>query len=317
MRVLEDQKKLIEDVALSEVDSLPVSLPRVLHIQGMGFGDHTYIIESPHALQILLNPWVVGLRLAELARKSSASFLEIAFHLCPEVRHVAYNNVAEVIPLAGALYYHIGQAFEQVFHESLKQCFIGARRTLDEAQDQWITELSYLNFEALPPNPIILLGDTIATGGTIQQIIKTTISHTQDPQAIVLYSIAGSVLGAYKLHQLERELNVPIYSFFSNALFGVAPNGTDMPWFHPVTVMSSEIRQKAMQTYGPELGKAWCAVWDWGERAKDPQKHLRDILSRINLYLDDSDYSEHWDTLEMMKKKVEDSMENRLAPLKL
>ncbi|MGV9204854.1 MAG: hypothetical protein ACOC44_12650, partial [Promethearchaeia archaeon] len=202
------------------------------------------------------------------------------------------------------------------FHESLKQCFIGARRTLDKAEDQWVTELSYLNFEAFPTNPVILLGDTIATGGTIQKIIKTAVNHARDPQAIILYSIAGSVLGAYKLHQLEQKLGVPIYSFFSNALFGVEPNGTDMPWLHPVTVMTSEIRQKAIQTYGSKLGREWCAVWDWGERAKDPQSHLRNLLARLNLYLEDPTYSAHRDRLERIKHEVEESMEKRLARLK-
>ncbi|MGV9204695.1 MAG: hypothetical protein ACOC44_11845, partial [Promethearchaeia archaeon] len=88
-----DQKRLIDDVTLSEVDSLSASLPRLLQVQGANWGDHTYIIESPNALQILLNPWIVGLELAELARKSSASFLKATYYFCPEMRHATYNSV--------------------------------------------------------------------------------------------------------------------------------------------------------------------------------------------------------------------------------
>jgi hypothetical protein len=317
MRVLIDQKNLIRNTELSEVKGISRDLPRVLQVRGKSFGSHTFIIESPNALQILLKPWIVGLELADLARKSSKNLLKVAYHLCPEFKTASYNKIAEVIPLAGALYYHLGDAFEHVFHESLKQCFIGAQRKLDQHKNQWFTKLSYLNFEALPSQPVILLGDTIATGGTIQKIIKTTAETADKPQAIILFSIAGSALGAHKLHKLERELDLPIYSFFSNALFGVAENGTDMPWLHPATLMSTDIRYKALETYGHKLGKEWCAIWDWGERAKDPQRHLEDLLERINYYLKKSGYENLKENLLILKTKVKESMEKRLAPIHL
>jgi hypothetical protein len=317
MRVSKNQEQLIKDATLNKLDFLSDQLPAIYQVKGRHFGSHTYIIESPNALQILLQPWVVGLKLAQLARLSSTEFLKVAYHLCPEFKDSSFTKLAEVIPLAGALYYHIAEAFEQVFNESLKQCFIGARRIINDSQNEWITELSYLNFEALPEDPVVLLGDTIATGGTIKKIIKTTIDHAKNPRAIVLYSIAGSSIGAYKLHALENELHVPIYAFFSNALFGVAPNGTDMPWLHPATITTPQIREEVLKVYGERLGREWCAIWDWGERAKDPYKHLQHLLTKIQADLEQLEYNDLHKKLSLFKEEVQQAIEKRQAALQI
>ena len=111
--------------------------------------------------------------MAHAARKSSVDFLRIAFQLCPELSESNFESVTEVVPLAGALYYSIAEAFETVFGETVNRCFIGAKR--HTTPSGWDTELAYLNFEALSPHPIVLIGDTIATGGTIERIVEAAL----------------------------------------------------------------------------------------------------------------------------------------------
>ncbi|MHA2379033.1 MAG: hypothetical protein ACXADS_07135, partial [Candidatus Thorarchaeota archaeon] len=108
---------------------------------------HTYIIESPGALQILLKPWLVGAELANSARDSSEHFLRAAYGTVEEFRNSTLDTITEVVPLAGALYYSLAEAFEAVFGETINRCFIGAKRHLTASG--WVTDLSYLNFEAL------------------------------------------------------------------------------------------------------------------------------------------------------------------------
>jgi hypothetical protein len=240
----------------------------------------TYIIESQSALQILLKPWIVGAQLANFARDSSIDFIRAAFDLVPELREASLSSVTEIVPLAGALYYSIAEAFDRVFGETISRCFIGARRHLTPTG--WKTELSYKNFEALSPSPVILIGDTIATGGTIESIIEATMSQASDVRAILVYSIAGGLQGAIRLKAIADQIDPPIYNFYSNAIFGVEPNGTDMPWLHPGTITTPEMKQKAEEAYGPELARRWCCVWDWGDRAKHPVKHLEELLERCD-----------------------------------
>ncbi|MFW9863520.1 MAG: hypothetical protein ACFFEX_05810 [Candidatus Thorarchaeota archaeon] len=273
-----DQEAVRKGTTIKEIPSKAATSSRVLHLDSEYLLPSTYIIESPSALQILLEPWMVGARLANFARDSSVDFIRAAFDLVPEFQEASLSSVTEVVPLAGALYYSLAEAFACVFGETISRCFIGAKRHLTPTG--WKTDLSYENFEALSPSPMILIGDTIATGGTIESIIETTLSQASDVRAILVYSIAGGLQGAIRLKEISDRIDPPIYTFYSNAIFGVEANGTDMPWFHPGTIATPEMKDKVMEAYGPELARRWCCIWDWGDRAKHPLKHLEELLER-------------------------------------
>ena len=273
-----DQSEVSKHARLVEVPGIPFREPHVWRIRSDHFPASSYIIESDSALRILLEPWIVGAQLAYLARSSSVDFLRTAFAVSREFRDSNLENITEVVPLAGALYYNVAEAFEQVFGETVSTCFIGAKRHLTPSG--WVTGLAYENFEAMPAKPVILIGDTIATGGTSESIIQSVLDHRGDAKAVIVYAIAGGVRGAVRLKSLADRVDVPFYLFYSNAAFGVEDNGTDMPWLHPGTICSPEVRNRAIEAYGPELGRRWCSVWDWGDRAKNPVRHLEQLRAR-------------------------------------
>ncbi len=307
-----NQASIKQDARIMEHKGIAAG-PRVLHVKSPHLLPDTYIIESPSALQILLEPWMVGARLANFARESSADFLRVSLSLAPEFQNSTLDSVTEVVPLAGALYYSLAEAFETVFGETINRCFIGAKRRLTPTG--WITELSYQNFEALTPKPLILIGDTIATGGTIEGIIDATLTHSSDVRAILVYSIAGGLKGAIRLKQLADRIQVPIYSFFSSAIFGVEPNGTDMPWLHPGTIASQELQERAETAYGPELGRSWCSIWDWGDRSKHPLKHLGELLERCDLELSKELTDQTKSILERFRNETQRALETLRRPL--
>ncbi|MFW9886786.1 MAG: hypothetical protein ACFFER_01305 [Candidatus Thorarchaeota archaeon] len=274
-----NQEIIRENATIVEISS-KAATSRVLRIDSEYLLPSTYIIESPSALQILLEPWLVGARLVSLARDSSVDFIRAAYDLVPEFQESSLSSVTEVVPLAGALYYGMTEAFECVFGETISRCFIGARRYLTPSG--WKTDLSYKNFEAFSSSPVILIGDTIATGGTIESIIDATLSQASDVRAILVYAIAGGLLGAIRLKELADRIDPPIYTFYSNAIFGVEANGTDMPWLHIGTITTPEMRQNATNAYGVDLARRWCCIWDWGDRAKHPLRHLEELLERCD-----------------------------------
>ncbi|MHA1906880.1 MAG: hypothetical protein ACW98Y_06275 [Candidatus Thorarchaeota archaeon] len=281
-----DQGDISKSASLQEVKTGLDTQPRYYKIDSEHLLDSTYIIESPSALNILLKPWLVGSELANDARKSTVDFLRVAYHIVPELKSASFSQITEVVPLAGALYYSTAEAFEIVFGETINRCFIGAKR--HPSPLGWVTELSYKNFEALPENPLVIVGDTIATGGTIEGILDAIIDQEPNIQAIIVYSIAGGLTGAVRLRKFADRVKIPVHLFFSNAIFGVESNGTDMPWLHEGTIVSPELRERALSAYGPELGKRWCSVWDWGDRAKHPLKHLHELLERCETELSQS-----------------------------
>lgn len=310
-----DQVSIQQNAIVEEIQAELPKSTRVLHIKSNHLLPHTYIVESPSALQILLEPWSIGSRLANSARESSVDFLRAAYHISPELRQSTFESITEVVPLAGSLYYSLAAAFERNFGESINRCFIGAQR--HPTPTGWVTELSYENFEAMPSEPLILIGDTIATGGTIERILESTLNHSSGVRAIVIYSIAGGLVGAVRIREMADKIQIPTYLFYSNAIFGVEPNGTDMPWLHPGTIVTPEIREKAEAAYGPDLGRRWCSVWDWGDRAKHPLKHLREIIERCEDELETTDSDQTRQVLERIHGKTDDAIKNLLSPLKL
>jgi hypothetical protein len=291
------------------------AIPRVLRIDSEYLLPSTYIVESTSALQILLEPWMVGARLANFARESSIDFLRAAFNLVPEFQEASLSSVTEVVPLAGALYYSIAEAFDRVFGETISRCFIGARRHLTPTG--WKTDLSYKNFEALSPSPVIFIGDTIATGGTVESIVEATLSQASDVRAILVYSIAGGLQGAIRLKELSNQIEPPIYTFYSNAIFGVEANGTDMPWLHPATLATSEMKMKAEDAYGSELARRWCCIWDWGDRAKHPMKHLEELLERTDRELLSIEDGKTSDVLSKIRNETATALEKWKSPLSI
>jgi hypothetical protein len=256
---------------------------------------------------------MVGARLADFARDSSIDFIRAAFDLVPELREATLSSVTEVVPLAGALYYSIAEAFDKVFGETISRCFIGARRHLTATG--WKTDLSYKNFEALSPSPVILIGDTIATGGTVESIIEATMNQASDVRAVLIYSIAGGLQGAIRLKEIADQIDPPIYTFYSNAIFGVEPNGTDMPWLHPGTIATPETKQKAEEAYGPELARRWCCIWDWGDRSKHPMKHLEELLERCDQELISIEEGKTKEVLKKIRKETVAALERWKSPL--
>lgn len=288
---------------------------QVFHIETESFPAETRIIESDSAMEILLSPWIVGSKLGNLAREASIDFLRVAFETCPEIQDSNLESLTEVVPLAGALYYSIAEACESVFGETINRCFIGAKRQLTHTG--WVTELAYMNFEAMSSSPVILIGDTIATGGTIERIIEATLEHTSDVRAIIVYSIAGGSIGAIRLKKIAEKIDVPLYLFYSNAIFGVEDNGTDMPWLHPGTICSEETRQRALDVYGPDLGRRWCSIWDWGDRAKHPLKHLEELLERCERELSSSLTDLTREVLLSIQKRAQIDLDKWLGRVKL
>jgi hypothetical protein len=309
----EEQARLADETQLELIESQTSDDPSLFRVINEQLIPATFIIESPSALEILLKPWIVGAKLANLARLSSIDFLKVAGSHVKELKTAHFENVTEVVPLAGALYYSMAEAFETVFGETINRCFIGARRNLTPTG--WVTELSYENFEAMSPEPVVLIGDTIATGGTIERIARATVDHSPEIKAIVIYSIAGGLVGAVRITKLAEQLKIPVYQFYSNAVFGVELNGTDMPWLHPGTIATPEIRARAESVYGPDLGRRWCSIWDWGDRAKHPMKHLDELLERCDNELSSKVKQETRIVLEQFRQETRNSLKKWKGPI--
>lgn len=240
---------------------------------------HSYIVSSPHSKRIHFNPHITDFDLYRLSVRANEALLRAAQRV-GILDGARVKDVCEVILLSGGFYYHLNRAFYNVFRHSLPTGFLGVRRAFLATKP--LAHVSYSNLEAVPPRNITFIGDTIATGATLRYAIPYYVQRAPRIQKLVIFTLAGALPGARQLARLERTIlkkhGIKLYVFFAEAIFGLADNQTDMHYFHKDTIAPKASLDAARRALGLELGAKMCVVWDWGQRNKDPVRHLREVI---------------------------------------
>jgi len=248
----------------------------------------TYIICSDAARSVLYSPHLVGKRLQDAMEKNSAIFADIT--AARVLSGAKRESICELVLLSGGLYYSLNHGFKKSFGFALQQCFIGIQRQRVEGrQGQFRAVAGYENFESLPNDAHVIIGDTMATGSTLVKGIQLLLDAAEDRgrsiKSITVLTLAGSADGARKLCKLARTHILPqhpgckVSLYACEMLFHLMPDGTDLRFLMPDSIMPDESRQEALQRYGKYLSKNMrCAVFDWGTRCKNPKAHLLEFL---------------------------------------
>lgn len=248
----------------------------------------TYVICSDAARSVLYSPHLVGKKLQDAMEKNASIFASIASRR--ELAGVPRSSVCELVFLSGGLYYALNSGFKRDFGFALQQCFIGIQRQRVEGKEgEFRAVAGYENFEALPDNAHVLIGDTVATGSTLVKGIQLLLDAAEEKgvslSGITVFTLAGSSVGARKLarlaktHILPQHPNCKVSLYACEMLFHLMPDGTDLRFLMPDSIMPEESGQEALSRYGKYLSKNMrCAVFDWGTRCKNPRAHCKEFL---------------------------------------
>ena len=251
---------------------------------------NSYIVCMPQARQILYDSVVCGGKLRRLAIGCNKVFLEAAWHLVPNFRKLHANEAAEVVVLRGGLGYALDAAFDELFGSYLPRCFIGARR-FRISGEEFGTEISYCNFDPLPDNGTLLMGDTIATGASLSQTLGEVrdelLRRDYNIKKLLVFSIAAAFRGCTKLLELEEKFrehwpNFRIYLFTAEELFGL-DEGTHLRFRKEgEAIVPDETKSYVSKVYGDYetafLPGNICAIFDWGDRIFRLRQHLDDVM---------------------------------------
>jgi len=251
---------------------------------------NSYIICMPQARQILYNPVVCGGKLGKLAVDCNKVFLRAARQLVPGFKELRADEVAEIVVLRGGLGYSIDVAFNELFGSYLPRCFIGARR-FRISGEEFGTDISYCNFDPLPDEGVLLMGDTIATGASLSQTLgeleKELLRRGYDIKKLLMFSIAAAFKGCTKLSELEEKFRehwpkFRVYLFTAEALFGL-DEGTHLRFRKEgEAILPEETKAYVSRVYGDYetsyLPGNICAIFDWGDRIFRLKQHLEDVM---------------------------------------
>ncbi|MCX8197323.1 MAG: hypothetical protein N3G80_03345 [Candidatus Micrarchaeota archaeon] len=295
-------------------------------VKDEAFLPNTFIICSEAARQVLYSPHIVGARLQDAMEKNAEIFAKIAAkHV---LAGVPKKNICELVFLSGGLYYFLNSGFKRIFGSALQQCFIGIQRQrIEGTEGQFRAIAGYENFEALPEKANVIIGDTVATGSTLIKGIQLLLDAAEvkgaSLESITVFSLASSSDGVRRFARLAKSHILPQHpscklSFYAcEMLFHLMPDGTDLRFLMPSSVMPPESMQEAKRRYGNYLAKNMrCAVFDWGTRCKNPIAHCKEFLHYAEKELESVKPDEKArSVLLKMKREVQQELSEMEKPL--
>jgi hypothetical protein len=260
---------------------------RMYRIEDAKMPDNTFVICSENASGILYRPHIAGKDLQDRMEKVAEGFMDAIGRTVLAGKRA--SQTTELIFLAGGLYYQLNHGFKTRYGKAIPQCFLGIKRQRIEGTEGGFTAVAtYENFESLPDKATVIIGDTIATGATLQKGIYHLLDSFEERgyelENLVVCSLACSVNGAHIMKDVEKRVKrdypkANVYLFVAEELFHLMPDGTDLRFLYDDCVMPDETRKRIVDTYGEYLGKEMkCAVFDWGTRCKNPIKHYHEFL---------------------------------------
>lgn len=283
------------------------------------FPKNTYILSSNISQSILYNPHIAGKNLQDLLEDMSIVFINAMKDVA--LGGTKLSNCCELVLLSGGLYYNLNYGFKKIYNEALPQCFLGIKRArIEGTEGKFTAAATYENFEALPDNATMIIGDTIATGATIQNGLNRLFDALDEKDytldKLIICTLAGSTKGARKLKESEEKMrtlfpNAKLYFIACEQLFQLMPDGTDLRFFGEDAIAPEETNENTRKIYGEYLGREMkCAVFDWGTRCKNPKKHYNEFLhfaeEMLRKKLDEKSRS----VIERMKRETEKSLKD-------
>lgn len=297
---------------------------RMYKAGGEGFPENTYILCSEEGSGILLRPHIAGKELQDRMEKVAEIFMDAVGRLV--LNGKKQGNITELIFLAGGLYYQLNHGFKRKFNAAIPQCFLGIKRQRLEGTEGGFTAIAtYENFESLPDNATVVIGDTIATGATLQKGIYHLLDALETKgyrlENLVVCSLACSVNGARLVKDVEKRVKrdfpgANVYLIVAEELFHLMPDGTDLRFLYDDAVIPDETRERVLREYGPHLGKEMkCAVFDWGTRCKNPIKHYREFLEFVKDMKEGTPDSKTKSVMDRMEKETKAALAEFEKPL--
>ena len=161
-----------------------------------------------------------------------------------------------------------------------------AKRFLDRSNCWNVKIWEEKNVKSLWESKNILVPDTVATGTTLAGVLNTLLNTRPSGSSlpnVYVFTIAGSDACKEKLNAVHKLLQLHEASLtvvFSNAMFDLASNGTDLGF------ENAKMNDTAKKKFDEILGSIprsdmKCAVFDWGDRFRSARDHLLEVRSHF------------------------------------
>ncbi len=297
---------------------------RVYKVEREDLPKDSFILTSRDIYNLQMSPHVAGKNLQDRMEIISKEIMGALHSMV--LKGVKPSSTTELIFLAGGLYYNLNHGFKTEFGCALPQCFLGIKRQRVEGTEGCFNAIAtYENFESLPDDATVIIGDTIATGSTLQKgiyhLFEALNLGKKRLKNLVVVSLGCSLDGARKMKEVEERMTrdfpgSKVTFIACGELFHLMPDGTDMRFLYHDAIVPDETRRAVEEYYGPELGHMMrCVVFDWGTRCKNPIRHYEEFIGSAEELLERTKEERSRKVLVDMIEQTKESLSSLKRPI--
>lgn len=256
-----------------------------------GSAIRTYVVSTPESREVVNRPEIVGCAYTTLLRRAMTSVLTTA-PFRDELLSAEEHEICVLHILRGGLNFGVREALHDGLHLVRHgSAFLSSQRRRGESGGWWVEQDQYRKLD-VPERAIVLVGDVVATGATLEHCFRTVATH--------LRTVGGSIrrlfvftIGCSRLEEIlarkDRRLrqSFPDYegttAVYLEGRFTLVREDTPLRLAIPGTdlvradaLLAPEFA--ASQAEDPAFPLERCAVYDAGSRAFDVPSYVDDVL---------------------------------------
>lgn len=241
------------------------------------FPDDSFFVFSKPGIEILKNVHVAGDTFKFMNFCTSVDFLKEAYKHTT-IKNYPDEEVACLSVLRSGPHYCVPEAYHQITKAKMQSVTIGAKRK--RMEDGKITAKIHSKDIKLLGKGVkhLVTSEIVASGSTLKAVFNY-ISSIYDIREWTIFSVAAAEGGCSLLKKLGEDNNIKVNLLVNGFIGGLKENETDIPFYHPSTLMPKKLEVILKEHYGKELfEKIPCCIGDGGDRFINPQKHCKEFI---------------------------------------
>jgi len=248
-----------------------------------------------------------------IIRKYSDPYL-YGSELSSIMKNAAYNILREieledkiliVKILEGGRFYYIDDALKRIGKDVFDEAEIDIKSRFKYDPDDVVTKVvKYGNvIEKLKNKDMMILGETIASGSTMETFIDVISKSLKDVKKLILLGFHTYVGIERTIEKLkEYDIEYRIYSY--GGLLGLGPNKTDMTIGYTPNQVPDNVRERVYRKLGSYLADHLCVIGDFTYSFKYISKYLAERVIQLRELFDSSPRNEKFKVMQLIREGI-------------
>ena len=244
--------------------------------------EDVYVYFDDGIIRKFSDPYVYGGELSTVMKNAAKGV----------INHLNLDKSEDILVikiLEGGKFYYMSETLREVGFRNIDEAVIDIKSRMRYDPKDVVTEVvDYGNiFEKLVNASIVVLGETIASGSTMETFINTISDYIRGIKEFIIIGFHTCV-GVDRVIRKLSEFNVK-YKFYSyGGLLGLGPNKTDMTVNYSPSYIPDIVRERVYKALGKYIADRLCVIGDFTYSFKYIDFYLAERIIQLRELFDDA-----------------------------